>query len=568
MPAHDDEEIVKYLNIFEDHLASLHTPEERNLDSSLIPPTGCHWSPEEKNVFFHALSIHSRLRPDLIAEMLPTKTVVDVCMYIDLLEESLGSQLPFSIRHELPIAYDASEEWIEKENELAEELVEAEARWEEERLRKLRKSRADAAMRIVKVNAGGKDAGKETTMKAQKQARVGIKQSYAVEDAMRSLDESHLKVLDMILGEGEIESTLASTAGEVSGNRAMHEQRSVVSSQAGSEVDIPFVDQPMNMDGIVNEPMIDPILLAMSAQGQETSIGSSAPHSPSSTQLHSSVPLHASFDPPSAPTYDPYAEHETPQPPIASTSATVPDQSRNEGALQTALKEQLKFAEMLSPKSKRLYEKRIRMRFKRAELSGVAISFDMHMKRGRKPKEKMPRIGVKRKRSSGSDKGEEDHEEGHDTHHDKDDEPEKQPNPNRTPSSKRGLAKIQKMFQDGHVDRVMLQRETLDLFHLKNLGRLMKYVLDSKICNIFRSDHNSRLNGARHDAPADVNTSISGETLKFLHALVSIFVTDLVRQAIICRELEGKIKRHTKVWRFKEGEVRDLLPSSLLKVGP
>src|SRR5215471_5709328 len=48
-----------------------------------------HWSVAEQNIFFHGLCVYSRQRPDLIAQDIGTKTVVDVCEYINVLDEAV-----------------------------------------------------------------------------------------------------------------------------------------------------------------------------------------------------------------------------------------------------------------------------------------------------------------------------------------------------------------------------------------------------------------------------------------------------------------------------------------------
>jgi hypothetical protein len=53
---------------------------------SFHPPTG-YWTSAEKALFFRALTVHSRLRPDLIAASIGTKSTADVAVYLSLLRE-------------------------------------------------------------------------------------------------------------------------------------------------------------------------------------------------------------------------------------------------------------------------------------------------------------------------------------------------------------------------------------------------------------------------------------------------------------------------------------------------
>ncbi|KAF6760272.1 hypothetical protein DFP72DRAFT_883692 [Ephemerocybe angulata] len=48
------------------------------------------WTEQEKDAFFHAVSTHSRLRPDLIAANIKTKTMLDVSLYMRSLEDAIA----------------------------------------------------------------------------------------------------------------------------------------------------------------------------------------------------------------------------------------------------------------------------------------------------------------------------------------------------------------------------------------------------------------------------------------------------------------------------------------------
>ena len=81
------------------------------------------WTSAEKERFFHALTIHSRWRPDLIAGEVKTKTTVDVCAYIDALEKAALTGDTQLKREDMPIATEVSERWIRHEEDIAAELV-------------------------------------------------------------------------------------------------------------------------------------------------------------------------------------------------------------------------------------------------------------------------------------------------------------------------------------------------------------------------------------------------------------------------------------------------------------
>ena len=86
------------------------------------------WTSAEKERFFHALVIHSRWRPDLIAGEVKTKTTVDVCAYIDALEKAALTEGTKLKREDIPFATEVSERWIRREEEIAAELIASGAR--------------------------------------------------------------------------------------------------------------------------------------------------------------------------------------------------------------------------------------------------------------------------------------------------------------------------------------------------------------------------------------------------------------------------------------------------------
>lgn len=58
---------------------------DEDLPFSVLPPASI-WSPSETKMFFAALARYSRLRPDLIAESITTKSITEVGVYLDVLE--------------------------------------------------------------------------------------------------------------------------------------------------------------------------------------------------------------------------------------------------------------------------------------------------------------------------------------------------------------------------------------------------------------------------------------------------------------------------------------------------
>ena len=89
-PDHD-EFSVPYLTAYRANL--FHTRAANFFSSSSEPdddgqPSPSDWFPTEQDLFFHGIRVHSRLRPDLIAEGIGTKNTVDVAAYIDALHDA------------------------------------------------------------------------------------------------------------------------------------------------------------------------------------------------------------------------------------------------------------------------------------------------------------------------------------------------------------------------------------------------------------------------------------------------------------------------------------------------
>lgn len=119
-------ELPLYLSLFHQHLNQLseHLSYAARADShSITVINGVEWKSSEKDAFFHALSVYSRLRPDLIAASIETKNEVEVLEYISLLEEAIQENVQEDIcRKNLPLAHEVSDTWIVWEEENAERL--------------------------------------------------------------------------------------------------------------------------------------------------------------------------------------------------------------------------------------------------------------------------------------------------------------------------------------------------------------------------------------------------------------------------------------------------------------
>lgn len=150
---HGPAELHPYLALFNQHLGQLRDHLDGILQQHASVPSiigGVLWTSEEKDLFFHALSIYSRFRPDLIAGCIGTKNEVEVMEYFALLEDGLRNQeIEEPFRTKLPFAHEVSDSWILWEEENAERLQMNEEIWAEE-------SRMDM---VKEVRGSGASAG-------------------------------------------------------------------------------------------------------------------------------------------------------------------------------------------------------------------------------------------------------------------------------------------------------------------------------------------------------------------------------------------------------------------------
>lgn len=168
-----------------------------------------YWTSAEKSAFFHGLSVYSRLRPDLIAESVQSKNVIEVCTYIHMLDEGLkndmlGNRLG---RKEIEGAMEVSEEWIELEEYHAEGIIFDEKKWEENATAVAREDERKSMKKDMRPRAtkgDGKtqeDRDRERTeyREWEKARRI----AWEKEDMLKSLGVAHCKVIDHILRDFE-----------------------------------------------------------------------------------------------------------------------------------------------------------------------------------------------------------------------------------------------------------------------------------------------------------------------------------------------------------------------------
>lgn len=173
-----------------------------------------HWTSAEKSAFFHGLSVYSRLRPDLIAEHVKTKNVIDVCAYMNMLEGGVRGQGIEVKRKEMEVAMEVSEEWIKWEEEKAAGLIVI----EEERRTDVRIARENETKEKKRELMPRRKIGEERN-EEQERKRSEFKEWHNEQkdwwdrqDLLQSMGVAHLKVIDNILREEEEALKVAATS--------------------------------------------------------------------------------------------------------------------------------------------------------------------------------------------------------------------------------------------------------------------------------------------------------------------------------------------------------------------
>ncbi|KAG2070055.1 hypothetical protein BDR04DRAFT_1100734 [Suillus decipiens] len=182
------------------------------------------WSQAEVDAFFHALSVYSRWRPDLIAEAVKTKGEVEVVEFLI----NLDSCARPCATETAPAAIEVSDEWVVAEEAMAAALAIEEVHGELEELEALRRKRVRDAKtdmiprgkrRRVMVEGGTdelvacedseREDSEDKSMNGEVvkgKARFEKWHAHKIatwkrDDLLKELDNLHLQVLDAMLRE-------------------------------------------------------------------------------------------------------------------------------------------------------------------------------------------------------------------------------------------------------------------------------------------------------------------------------------------------------------------------------
>ncbi|TBU29959.1 hypothetical protein BD311DRAFT_755524 [Dichomitus squalens] len=530
-----------------------------------LPPSyfapRAYWTSAEKDAFFRGLVVHSRLRPDLIAEEVKTKTVPDVCVYLSILElaeQELSGGTTYvneyhrvpdikTPRDELPSALEVSEEWIAFEERMADAMIAYQPTLDQEAVVQEREEEVHARKTTIRAPwRGGRTASAERDRVGEKARREQFerwlaqkKSEWEREDMLSSLNRVGLATLDRMLRDEE-------------------EGRGVVgeASEYNSEVEpspVPeILDMPEQVPGQpsvgelavgIHDQLIDPALLEISrpkptyTSNPTPEYGSVQNISPA-VQPSSVIALPMLISHPVSQSTPPALLASLPASPQFSLNTTPTTVAPSVGTTEDSIED----PSQMSPRARRRYQKRLYMRRKRAQATGgVLVEAAERLKPGRKPKKTLSsapstedlRAQAVTSTASGLSAP------GDTIQLSSPPAPPGVPVGARYASTSRKTQpdKRQLEFISSGVDVRWLRQEGLDLFHLQAISKLM------------------RTYNELHDVPESVVSSISGETLRMLRSLVVHFVAEVMSRAIVWREQERVAKLQTKAWRLRENQV-------------
>jgi hypothetical protein len=231
---HSSESLSLYRSLLTEHATHIkeyyHGLDEGPLPPSIFRPSS-HWSSEEKHRFFLGLNRFSRLRPDLIADTVGSKTTAEVCEYLSLLARASHERGPVpKLRKNLPAAREVSDDWVSYESTLADSSSTRDVILERSsigRSRRIECTNVGMVPRNVRVGEVFKNIRRATHKRkrsisdimspleegegAELDAEHGgpsfkitkVEHSWVREDLLRDLDNDRLAVLDEFLDDAE-----------------------------------------------------------------------------------------------------------------------------------------------------------------------------------------------------------------------------------------------------------------------------------------------------------------------------------------------------------------------------
>ncbi|KAH9936191.1 uncharacterized protein B0H18DRAFT_1113622 [Fomitopsis serialis] len=533
----------KHLNHVRAHLSG--KDRSGRLPPSFFPP-GAYWTSAEKDTFFHALTIHSRLRPDLIAEEVRTKSVVDVCLYLQLLESATRADGPV-LRKDFVTAMEVSDALVTLEDQKAQPILAAEPRWESRELEEARQEELEDREKAMRARRG--QAKSETNehyredvrhrKKEYKQWLGERKEEWKVEDTLRALDFATLEAMNRVLREEdeaclgmESEASAEPDDTEREAQTTPLDIHDNTTTTKASQADTGLVAATPP-----DEEMIDPILRSQPQDSQSAALntdGASVPTSsvPDDHSRSPAVPAHTLPHHQFRPCTPPFRPASLPQ------SSSEPISRASSAAARPEFQSELATA-------RRQFQKRLHMRKKRAQArGGGVISTTPRLKPGRKRAAKVLRgFGANAKPTSRTSQ----HASSAESTGEPDAIAEEQdvgsgrtsPEPahksrTRQPhvSGPRLPYKLLKKLREIGLDADKLQEEYVGVLNLKGLARLM------------------RLYNRLHDIDSTISSQIASDVIRLLNAHVSHFMTELIHHVIVMREQERASKRNTKGWRL------------------
>ena len=191
--------VLDNIKAAQDHLAG---NDETPLSPSFYPPSTV-WTPGEKDAFFHALSVHSRFRPDLISHEVKTKSVPEVCNYLSVLQIAASKQETTvscsQWRQNLPIATEVSPEWVVMEEETAFDVIAKEQDWQRELIAEQRRTELKTLKKAFKTESHDMEPSRRKAELQRKITNVNVRERQ--KDFCGSLGSLELTAIGAILRE-------------------------------------------------------------------------------------------------------------------------------------------------------------------------------------------------------------------------------------------------------------------------------------------------------------------------------------------------------------------------------